>query len=176
MAIITIVSSSTRIGRISHRISLMLAEQIKQKGYQTQIVDLLEYDLGTFQQTFASMENPPEKLKEIQDMLMKSDAFVFVTPEYNGSISSGLKHFIDLFAKKPFEHKPIGVATGSTGAMGGTRAAHHLQLSILACFAYPIPEMLMVPTMDKTLSEDGEILDEKLVWKDSLSKQVSIKK
>jgi NAD(P)H-dependent FMN reductase len=157
---ISIISSSTRKGRVSHRIALMLQNQLTERGVNAEIIDLMHFDMGRFEETFASKDQPTTQEKEVYQKLEAADGFIFVTPEYNGSISSGLKHFIDFYAKKPFEKKPIGVATGSTGMMGGTRAAHQLQLSILACFAFPIPHMLLSGQMDKTMSEDGTILDE----------------
>jgi NAD(P)H-dependent FMN reductase len=157
---IKIISSSTRIGRVSHRIALMLERELKNRKVEAEIIDLKEVKLGEFDGTFASKDNPPEVHKTTFQKLEEADGFIFLTPEYNGSISSGLKNFIDYYAKKPFEKKPIGVATGSTGMMGGTRAAHQMQLCILACFAYPIPHMLLSGQMDKTMDEDGTILDE----------------
>ena len=97
---------------------------------------------------------------EVPQQLEDSGAFIFVTPEYNGSISSGLKNFIDVFAKKPFDGKPIGVATGSTGMMGGIRAAHQLQQIILAISAYPQPQILTVAQMDKQLDENEKVINE----------------
>jgi NAD(P)H-dependent FMN reductase len=138
----------------------MLERKLAERSIRAEIIDLMAFDMGRFEETFASKENPTEQETEIFNQLEAADGFIFVTPEYNGSISSGLKHFIDFYAKKPFEKKPIGVATGSTGMMGGIRAAHQLQLNILACFAYPIPQMLLSGQMDKTLSENGTVLDE----------------
>lgn len=93
------------------------------------------------------------------DMLKTSDGIIFLTPEYNGGISSGLKNFIDVFAKDGFRGKPIGVATGSTGSRGGIRAAYQVQRIILSLFAYPQPEMLLVGEMQKKFDESGILLD-----------------
>jgi hypothetical protein len=76
---------------------------------------------------------------ELINLRSFSDGIIFLTPKYNGSFSSDLKNFIDVFAKEGFLGKPIGVATGSTGAMGGVRAANQLQQVILSLFAYPQP-------------------------------------
>ena len=57
-------------------------------------------------------------------------------------------------------HKPIGVATGSTGAMGGIRAAYQLQQNILTIHGLPHPRMLTVGRMHEVLNEDGEVLEE----------------
>jgi NAD(P)H-dependent FMN reductase len=53
------------------------------------------------------------------------DGFVFVTPEYNHSMSGALKNAID-FLKNEWHNKAAGFV--SYGAVGGTRAVEHLRL------------------------------------------------
>lgn len=156
----TIVSSSTRIGRVSHRIALALEKQMGHIGHAASIIDLLELNLPRFSERYPYVEEKPKSWVKTMDTLLASDGIIFMTPEYNGSFSSGLKNFIDVFAKEGFRGKPIGVATGSTGSMGGIRAAYQLQQVILSLFAYPQPQMLTVGEMQHRFSETGEIIDE----------------
>lgn len=156
---ITIVSSSTRTGRLSPRVALALKGAIEKTDNSVQIIDLSEINLPVFEERLAYLDSPNDELKAVSDILQASDGFIFLTPEYNGSISSGMKNFIDVFAKDPFNGKPIGVATASTGAMGGIRAAYQLQQIILSIFGYPIPQMLTVGNMDKVLDENGVVLE-----------------
>ena len=157
---IIIVSSSTRIGRVSHRIALALEKQIDRVGHEAKLIDLMELKLPRFSERYPYIEGKPESWVETMDKLLASNGIIFLTPEYNGSYSSGLKNFIDVFAKKGFRWKPIGVATGSTGALGGIRAAYQLQQVILSLFAYPLPQMLTVGEMQHRFDEMGEIIDE----------------
>ena len=157
---ISIISSSTRSGRISHRIALALEKAINSKGNEVNIVDLNEVNLPPFEERINIQENPDPKLLELKEELMKTEAFLFLTPEYNGAISSGLKNFIDVFAKDPFTHKAIGVVTGSTGAMGGIRAAYQLQQTVLSIHGFPHPSMLTVSKMAEALDEQGNIISD----------------
>ena len=157
---ITIISSSTRIGRVSHRIALALEKQITRVGHEATLIDLLELALPRFSERYSYVQEKPKSWKETMDTLLGSDGIIFLTPEYNGSFSSGLKNFIDVFAKEGFQGKPVGVATGSTGRMGGMRAAYQLQQVILSLFAYPQPQMLTVGKMQDRFDEAGEITDQ----------------
>lgn len=156
---ITIISSSTRIGRISPRIALALEKAFTAKGHNAQIIDLAEVNLPPFRERYSRLPDRPQKWTTIMDLLKSSDGIIFLTPEYNGGISSGLKNFIDVFAKDGFKGKPIGVATGSTGSRGGIRAAYQLQHIILSIFAYPQPHMLLVGEMQKRFDEAGKLQD-----------------
>ena len=156
---ITIISSSTRIGRLSHRVALALKKQIQSSGNEVQIIDLLELNLPSFEERLGYIPDPNGKLAQTAETMKNSDGLIFLTPEYNGGISSGLKNFIDVFAKAPFDGKPIGVATASTGSLGGIRAAYQLQQIVLSIFGFPLPTMLTVGTMDKVLDENDDIID-----------------
>ncbi len=156
---ITIVSGSTRQGRDSHRIALALDQALQEKRVKTSIIDLNEIDLPLFEERVHKHSDPPAHLQKIAEQLAETDGFIFLTPEYNGGITSSLKNFIDTFAKAPFEGKPIGVAACSAGAMGGMRAAMQLQQTILAIFAYPQPQMLLVGRMTNVFDPHGTLLD-----------------
>lgn len=157
---IRIVSASTRRNRISHRIALALHQELKERGEDSGIIDLKDWQLPPFEERIDRLENPSERLLELKAELLATEAFIFLSPEYNGAIASGLKNFIDLYAKEPFMHKAIGVATGSTGAMGGIRAAYQLQQNILTIHGFPHPRMLTVGRMHEVLNEEGHIVDE----------------
>lgn len=158
---IRIVSSSTRTHRISHRIALALDQDLKQRGHDSGIIDLMTEELPPFEERIDRLEKPNASLLALKQLLLECDAFIFLSPEYNGAISSALKNFMDLYAKEPFMHKPIGVATGSTGAMGGIRAAYQLQQNILTIHGLPHPRMLTVGKMDQVINEDGTVVDDK---------------
>ena len=156
---LTIVSSSVRAGRTSHRVSLALKSTITQLGHEATLLDLKELSLPPFSERLAFMSDKPGTLVAASDLLKKSNALIFVTPEYNGSIPSSLKNFIDVFGKAEFAGKPMGVATASTGIMGGVRAAYQLQQIILAVQAYPQPQMLLTSEVTKQLNEQGELIN-----------------
>ena len=157
---ITIISSSTRNGRVSHRIALALEKKIAFVGHDAVVIDLLELDLPRFSERYSHLPEKPQHWEDILQTLLASDGMIFLTPEYNGSFSSGMKNFIDVFAKEGFRGKPISVATGSSGAKGGIRAAYQLQQVILSLFAYPMPQMLTVENMQDRFDETGEITDD----------------
>ena len=67
---------------------------------------------------------------------------------------------LDHYPKVAFAKKAIGIVTVSSGAMGGMRAAMHLQQFILALWAIPSPQMLLVSSVQNKFDEQGHLLDE----------------
>ena len=76
----------------------------------------------------------------MKEHIQKSQGLLFVTPEYNRSISGVLKNAID-HATRPYgqsawDGKPAGVLGASVGAMGTAMAQQHLR-NILAYLNVP---------------------------------------
>lgn len=157
---ISIISGSSRKGRLSHRVAVGLENEIKAADHNAVIIDLMELQLPPFVERFGNVKDPNGKLTEVSEIMKTSDGLVFLTPEYNGAMSSGLKNFIDVFAKASFDGKPIGVATASAGSRGGIRAAYQLQQTILCILAFPMPQMLTVGNVTDVLDEDGNVIDD----------------
>jgi chromate reductase len=78
---------------------------------------------------------PPEQWTEFRERIRRSDAVLFVTPEYNRSVPAPLKNAIDVgsrpYGKSAWDGKPGGVISVSPGAIGGFGANHHLRQSLV---------------------------------------------
>jgi NAD(P)H-dependent FMN reductase len=155
---IEIISGSPRIESITHRVALHLQKVLRENTeHDVQLIDVREHNLPPVQKVFTSVEGAPEEFKEITERILGADAFILVTPEYNGSYSPALKNLLDHFPKQ--QRKPFGIVTASPGAMGGIRAAMQLQQLIFALFGVGSPNMLIVPAVDKKFDSEGNLID-----------------
>jgi NAD(P)H-dependent FMN reductase len=110
------------------------------------------------EEVYSSVESAPEEFKTLAKRMLTADAFIIVSPEYNGSYTAAVKNLFDHFPKQ--RHKPFGIVTASPGGLGGIRAALQLQLLILALFGIPSPYMLVTPAVEKKFDEQGNLTDE----------------
>lgn len=157
---ITILSSSTRLHRASHRVALALESAINSKGIHTaEVLDLAEYRFPVMEEVLHRHPNPPDGLVEFAEKIRASDAHIFVSPEYNGSYTSALKNAVDYLKEGEFARKVIGVASVTTGSLGGIRAALAMQQLVLGISAFPIPQMLAVGNVLQRFDESGQLLD-----------------
>src|SRR3954468_22861464 len=111
--------------------------------------------------------NPPADWLSFREQLQKSNGVLFVTPEYNRSISGVLKNAIDVgsrpFGKSSLLGKPIGIISNSPGPLGGVSAAKHLQ-NIMPGISGPIlgqPETYLTMVGD-AFNDKGELTKEAL--------------
>jgi len=154
---IEIISGSPRINSVTRRVALHIKEELLAKGHDADIIDMKDWMIPPVQSVWVSVENTPAEFQPLAERIFNADAYVLVTPEYNGSYSPALKNMLDHFPKR--HHKPFGIVTASPGAMGGMRASQQLLQLVPALFGIPSPYMLITPAVDKKFGPDGELLD-----------------
>ncbi|HEX8461069.1 MAG TPA: NAD(P)H-dependent oxidoreductase [Segetibacter sp.] len=156
---IEIVSGSPRKGSVTFRLALFLKKYLQEiTKHNINIIDVRDWNISTMQEiVYASVENAPENFKPLAQRMFSANAFIIVTPEYNGSYTPAMKNLFDHFPKQM--HKTFGIVTASTGSLGGIRASQQLQLLILALFGIPSPYMLVTPNVDKKFDEQANLID-----------------
>ena len=156
---IEIIAGSPRTNSVTHQLALFLQKHLAATTqHQVNIIDVRDWKLPLLEKVFSSIETTPEEFKPLAERMFAADAFILVTPEYNGSYSPALQNLMDHFPKQ--SHKPFGLVTASTGAMGGMRASQQLLLLVPALFGITSPYMLVTPFVDKKFNENGDLIDE----------------
>ncbi|MBX2952193.1 MAG: NAD(P)H-dependent oxidoreductase [Leadbetterella sp.] len=155
---IEIISGSPREASITVRIAKHLHGILKEKeGIETGLIDVRDYALPFVQKVWTTPEKVPAEFKELGDRMFSADAFILVSPEYNGGYSPALKNLLDHFPKQ--SHKVFGIATGTDGALGAMRSAQQLVQLVAALFGVLSPQLLITPHADKKFDTEGHLLE-----------------
>ncbi len=155
---IEIISGSPRVNSVTRRVALNLKNWLNNNTeHEIDIIDMKDWDLPPVQSVFVSVDRTPDEFKPLAERIFNADAFILVTPEYNGSYSPAMKNLLDHFPKQ--HHKPFGIVTASPGAFGGIRASQQLLQLVPSLFGIASPYMLIVPAIDKKFNESGELID-----------------
>ena len=155
---LVIISGSTRKPSLTKRIADHLVSYFsKNTVHNIQFINLQEIQLFYVEQVWSSVDKASAQHRPLAETIFGADAFILVSPEYNGSYTAALKNLLDHFPKQA--RKPFGIVTGSPGAFGGIRAAHQMQLLTIALFGIPSPYMLIVPIADKKFDSEGNLID-----------------
>lgn len=156
---IEILSGSPRGNSVTHRLALHLQQVLEQHtGHEIGLIDVRDFPMGPLQGVYQSPMDAPESHRELAERMFDAQAFILVTPEYNGSYTPELKNLLDHFPKQA--RKAFGLATASPGALGGIRAALQMQQLVPALFGIASPHLLVTPMIDKKLDADGNLLDD----------------
>ncbi len=124
---IAVIIGTTRDSRFGEKPAQWIAERAKARGdWQVELVDLKDFDLPLFNEMASNawMESEDSRAVAWQKKVGEFDGFIFVTPEYNRSITGALKNALDQ-AYVEWNRKAFGIV--SYGGAGGTRAAEHLR-------------------------------------------------
>ncbi|MCC5940562.1 MAG: NAD(P)H-dependent oxidoreductase [Balneolaceae bacterium] len=158
---VTILLGSVREGRESHRPAHYVALKLKEKEIETDLIDLAADPLPIMGHEAGYDKQAKDRIEQISKRLNKSDAIIFVTPEYQASFSGVIKNAIDHFYSE-FHKKAIGVVATSAGGMAGINASSQLQNVILGIGAFPMPMKLLVPHVQNAFDDLLEPHNEKI--------------
>jgi chromate reductase, NAD(P)H dehydrogenase (quinone) len=107
----------------------------------------------------------PSEAVALKDAIAKSDAILFVTPEYNRSIPGALKNAIDWasrpWGKNAFDHIPAAVIGASIGQIGTAVAQQSLRGVLSFCNARQMtaPEAY-IQYSPEVFTDDGEVTND----------------
>ncbi|UJQ95513.1 NADPH-dependent FMN reductase [Mariluticola halotolerans] len=125
---IAVIISSTRDTRFADKPAQWIFDLAsKRDDLEVEMVDLRDYNLPFFNEAASNLWMPStdENAVKWQNKIAEFDGYIFVTAEYNRSITGALKNALDQ-AYKEWNKKPAAYL--GYGAMGATRAIEHLRL------------------------------------------------
>jgi len=124
---IALVISTTRPGRLGASLTNWLAAIARKRADATfEVVDLRDYPLPFFEEEIPPAFKPSQHAvaQRWSAKMAEFDGYVFITAEYNHSVSGVLKNALDhLFTE--LRRKPATFL--GYGAVGGARAVEHLR-------------------------------------------------
>jgi NAD(P)H-dependent FMN reductase len=159
MPSISIISSSVRIGRNSHRLALYFKKYLEENQLAAvEILDLNTYDFPLFNERLRLQKSPAANVVDFADRIRSADGVIIVTPEYNGGYPGSLKNAIDLLYDE-WHKKPVAISTVSDGSFGGTQVITSLQFTLWKMRAWTVPVMFPVPKVHEAFDENGNPTD-----------------
>ncbi len=158
---LAIIIGTTREGRKTEQQAKWVFNTAKQlEDTNVELVDLRDYPMPFFDEPISPRYNPDRKIdpavKPWLAKLEEFDAYVFVTPEYNHSITGVMKNALD-YVTWELLHKPVAVI--SHGSNGGARAMTDLKEILSESRAVPIPTVssTAMSGMSEMIDEDGNL-------------------
>ncbi|KGJ04516.1 NAD(P)H-dependent FMN reductase [Paracoccus halophilus] len=124
---IAVIIGSTRKARFADKPAAWLMEQLAERDdMEFGLVDLRDFDLPLFDEAASNLWMPSTDPRAVrwQDRIGEFDGYIFVTGEYNHSLTGSLKNALDQ-AYKEWNRKPA--AAFGYGGVGAARAIEHLR-------------------------------------------------
>ncbi|MFA6732399.1 MAG: NAD(P)H-dependent oxidoreductase [Sphaerochaeta sp.] len=145
---IGIIISSTRGARVGEQ-AARYVESIanKRTDLSFEVIDLRDYPMPFFDEVASNAYVPStnEVAQKWQKKVASLDGFIFVTAEYNNSITAALKNALD-YAYPEWNRK--AAAYFSYGSAGGARAVQHLRDICVELQMAPVRHSVLVQGND----------------------------
>jgi NAD(P)H-dependent FMN reductase len=154
MAKLSVIIGSTRPGRVGLPVGQWFFEVAKSHGkFEVELVDLKDLNLPLLDEPKHPRlaEYVHEHTKAWSAIIKASDAFVFVTPEYNYSVAPALLNAIDYLFHE-WAYKAAGFVSYG-GISGGMRSVQMLKQPLSTLKVVGIPEAVTITFFAQLLEE-----------------------
>src|ERR1700759_635830 len=134
---VTVISSTNRPGSSTLKLAQYYQNKLHEKGVEAGVLSLARLPPNLVETDLYGERSAA--FDPIQDIITKTQKFLFVIPEYNGSFPGVLKVFIDAcsFPKSFYDKKAalVGLSSGKYGNIRGidhfTGVCHYLHLQVM---------------------------------------------
>ena len=150
----TIISGTHRIGSHSEKVAAEYHRILQEKNIDATILSLKNMDVLIRTPAFLKIEN---------EILIPTQKFIFIIPEYNGTFPGVLKAMIDNSdIEKAWYHKKALLTGVSTGRAGNLRGMDHLSASLHYMKMNVHHNKLPISVIDRVMDKNGRLNEETL--------------
>jgi NAD(P)H-dependent FMN reductase len=122
--------------------------------------DLKDADFPIFDERLSYLDDPSQSILDYADKVKNADAFIFISPEYNGGYPAAFKNAFDLLYTE-WKHKPAGIVSVSAGSFGGSQVTVQIQSVISKVGMVPISAVFPIPKVQEAFDEEGNPSDDR---------------
>lgn len=155
---IAIFVGSVRTDRNGIFVARWIESKLKERNHDVFFIDPMEIQLPLLDRMYKEMKNPEQKYQKLHNMILESDGYIPVTPEYNHTTSAALKNTLDYCLEEYF-FKPSAIVSYSAGSFGGINAAQHLRQIFAELGAPSISSSFQISKVHEVFDKDGHLLD-----------------
>jgi NAD(P)H-dependent FMN reductase len=169
MTKVLIVPGSARRESLNKKLAKIAQQCAKEAGMEPTYVDLADFPMPMYDGDVEEKNGVPPYAKALREVMKEHPAWVFVAPEYNGSVTPLLKNGIDWTSRPDGDEKNLAAFKGKTaallsaspGALGGMRGLTQLRHTLHVVKVLTIPEDFSLVKAHEAFDEKGELKDPK---------------
>jgi chromate reductase, NAD(P)H dehydrogenase (quinone) len=137
---VLVFSASLRKKSLNTRLARLVVASIQGHDGTVDFADMREFDCPSYDGDLEAAEGLPAGAQAFRTRLEAANAFVIVSPEYNGSMPGVLKNAIDWVSRarpQPFNERHGLLLSASPSMVGGIRRAQRMPLEHLGARIFP---------------------------------------
>ena len=154
----TIISATNRPNSSTIKVAQYYQKKLLEKGLEAGLLSLTQLPGNIIESDLYGKRSTEFEL--IQDIITKTDKFLFIIPEYNGSFPGVLKVFVDAcsFPQSFYDKKAalVGISSGKYGNIRGiehfTGICNYVHLNIM-------PLKIHISSINKEFDADDNLFE-----------------
>jgi chromate reductase len=170
MTKLLILPGSARRDSFNRKLAGIAARLATDAGAAVDLVDPADFRLPLYDAELEESEGLPANAKALKAKFLAADAILFVSPEYNSSITPLMKNVLDWVSRPETEDEPdlaayrgkvAGLLSASPGKLGGLRGLVHLRSILGNIGVLVVPKQFSLVAAYDKFDEDGALKNEK---------------
>ena len=156
---VPILLGTAREGRYSEKVAKYTLAKALEFGFESELLDVRDLMPDKTGPIWMYEEGAiPEKILKWRSVVQKSDALIFVIPEYNHGYPGEFKLVYDLLFED-YKRKPVSVCAVSDGVFGGARMLEQVWSVVIAGHMVPTTYYVNFALVKEMFDENGAIKD-----------------
>ena len=151
-----IISATNRPGSSTLKVAKYYQKKLHEKDVEAELLSLSELPDNLIKTDMFGQRSA--EFQVIQNLITRTEKFLFIIPEYNGSFPGVLKAFIDAcsFPESFYDKKAalVGISSGKYGNIRGidhfTGVCHYMHLNVMSL-------KLHIANIKTEIDADGEL-------------------
>lgn len=160
-----VIEASARTGSLNAKLAKLAADVINKRGAIAELKSISEFDGPSFNQDIEKSSGIPSGPEQLKKRILENDAFIIVSPEYNGSMPGNLKNVIDWvsrFRPQPFNEKHALLMSASPSMAGGNRGLWSLRIPLEHLGTRVYPDMFSLAMAHQAFTPDNQLSNDVL--------------
>jgi chromate reductase len=156
---ITIISSTNRPGSSTLKLAQYYQNKLYEKGAEASLLSLAQLPANIIETDLYGKRSAA--FEPIQQIITRTQKFLFIIPEYNGSFPGVLKVFVDACSfPESFYEKKAALVGVSSGKYGNIRGIDHFTGICNYMHLHVLPLKIHIPSIHKEIDENGNLFKE----------------
>ena len=161
---ILVFSASMRAESLNSRLARLVVAAVERQGAWVDEGSMRDFDCPSYDGDLETADGLPPGAQALRERMEAADAFIIVSPEYNGSMPGVLKNAIDWVSRvrpQPFNGSHALLLSASPSMVGGNRSLWALRVPLEHLGVRVFPDMFSLAQAHTAFTGDGLLADER---------------
>lgn len=168
---ILVFAGSTRAESVNRKLAAVASQVATQAGADATLINLADYPANIYNGDDEAASGIPDSIKKLKQLMSDHDAFIVVSPEYNGHIPPLLSNTFSWASRTAdnekgmiaFSGKKAAIMAASPGRLGGIRVIPRLRDTLAELGIIVVPGFATLPGAMQAFDDDGNLTDENVL-------------